>query len=75
MQNKLLAVWLHICIMRHMDIKKTRETLGLTQAQLGEKLGLDGSMISKMEGGTLAVGPRTALALEALLARAERGAS
>ena len=57
-----------------MDIKQTRETLGLTQAQLGEKLGLDGSMISKMESGTLLVGPRTALALEALLARAQKEA-
>ena len=54
------------------EVKQTRETLGLTQAQLGEKLGLDGSMISKMESGTLLVGPRTALALEALLARAQK---
>lgn len=59
--------------MRRMDIQKTRKALGLTQAQLGEKLGLDGSMISKMEGGILPVGPRTELALEALLARAGKG--
>lgn len=61
--------------MHRMDIKQARAVLGLTQAQLGEKLGLDGSMISKMEGGTLPVGPRTALAVEALLARAQKAAS
>ncbi len=55
-----------------MDIKQTRKALGLTQAELGEKLGIDGSVISKMEGGTVPVGPRTVLALEALLTRAEK---
>jgi predicted transcriptional regulator len=53
-----------------MDMKQTRKALGLTQSELGEKLGVDGSIISKMESGTVPIGPRTVLALEALLTRA-----
>jgi transcriptional regulator with XRE-family HTH domain len=53
-----------------MDIKETRKALGLTQAQLGEKLGVDHSVVSKMESGDLVVGLRTLLAMEALVTRA-----
>ena len=55
-----------------MNIKDTRKALGLTQAELGEKLGVDGSIISKMESGALIVGLRTQLAMEALVTRAKQ---
>ena len=54
-----------------MDIQKTRKALGLTQSQLGEKLGIHGSMVSKMESGHIIVGLRTMLALEALATKAK----
>ena len=54
-----------------MDIQNTRKALGLTQSQLGEKLGIHGSMVSKMESGHIVVGLRTILALEALATKAK----
>jgi len=54
-----------------MNIKETRKALGLTQSELGEKLGVDGSIISRMESGALIVGLRTQLAMEALVNRAK----
>ncbi len=39
------------------DIKALRESLGLTQAQLAEKLGLDRSSVSRMESGQHPKGP------------------
>jgi transcriptional regulator with XRE-family HTH domain len=56
---------------RVMDIQKTRKALGLTQSQLGEQLGIHGSMVSKMESGHMIVGLRTILALEALATKAK----
>ena len=58
-----------------MDIKQARKALGLTQAELGNQLGVDHSVVSKMEGGSLPVGQRTALAIEALLNRAGKAAA
>ena len=58
-----------------MDIKQARKALGLTQAELGSQLGIDHSVVSKMEGGTVPIGPRTALAIEALLNRAGKAAA
>lgn len=51
-------------------IKHTRKALGATQAELAAMLGINQSTVSRLERGTLAVDPRTALALEALAARA-----
>ncbi len=52
------------------EIRQTRKELGATQAQLADMLGINQSTVSRMESGTLEVDPRTALALEALKARA-----
>jgi predicted transcriptional regulator len=72
MQNKLLADTVHICKIAAMNIKETRKILGLTQSELGKKMGVDGSIISKMEKGTLIVGLRTLLAMEALVTRSKK---
>lgn len=50
-----------------MDIAEARKTLGLTQAELAAKLGINQATISRMEAGVLAVEPRTVLAMKALL--------
>lgn len=55
------------------EIRQTRKELGATQAQLADMLGINQSTVSRMESGTLEVDPRTALALEALKARAGAG--
>lgn len=55
-----------------MDIKATRKALGLTQAQLAEKLGVDHSTVSRFESGDIEPSERTLLAMEALVLRAER---
>lgn len=52
------------------DIASRRKALGLSQAELAEKLGLHQSTISRFERGELALDARTMLALEALSARA-----
>ena len=49
------------------DLKAVRKTLGLTQGQLAAKLGLTGTFIGLMERGEKSIGPRTILALQALL--------
>ncbi|RYD22758.1 MAG: XRE family transcriptional regulator [Lysobacteraceae bacterium] len=51
-------------------IKRTRKALNATQAELAAMLGLNQSTVSRLESGALEVDPRTALALEALVARA-----
>lgn len=51
------------------DIRATRRCLGVTQAELAELLGLNQSTISRLESGALPVDERTALAVEALMAR------
>jgi len=53
-----------------MDIRKTRKALGLTQAELAAKLGVDGSTVSRLETGELIPNERTLLAMEAIVARA-----
>lgn len=50
------------------NLRDIRRRLGLTQIEMGERLGLDQSTISRLENGALAVDKRTALALQALLA-------
>lgn len=55
-----------------MDIKQTRLALGLTQAELAEKLGISGSLLSRLESGDQPLTLRTILAIEALVTRAER---
>ena len=55
-----------------MDIKATRKALGLTQAELAKKLGVDHSTVSRFESGDIPLAERTLLAMEALAARAER---
>lgn len=55
-----------------MDIRQTRKALGLTQAQLAEKLGVDHSTVSRFESGEIPLSERTLLAMEALVARAQR---
>lgn len=50
------------------NLRDIRRQLGLTQIEMGEQLGLDQSTISRLEGGSLVVSKRTALAAQALLA-------
>lgn len=52
------------------NLRTARATLGLTQARLAERLGIDGPRLSKMETGTDPVDARTDLAVRALLAGA-----
>jgi transcriptional regulator with XRE-family HTH domain len=49
-----------------LDIPAIRKELNLTQAELGEKLGVTQGTISRFESGTLPVDKRTQLAIEAL---------
>lgn len=58
-----------------MDIKRIRERLGLTQAQMAAELGLTQSSVSRFETGDLTIDTRTRLAVEALEARATRPAA
>ncbi|MBK9496668.1 MAG: helix-turn-helix transcriptional regulator [Xanthomonadales bacterium] len=53
-----------------MEIKTARQALGLTQAQLAEKLGVDHSLVSRLERGEVVPSTRDKLAVEALLVRA-----
>lgn len=57
-----------------MDIKHTRQALGLTQAQLAETIGIHRVTIGKYEIGALEPTPCVILALEALTYRAEKAA-
>ncbi len=50
------------------SLRDIRRQLGLTQIEMGERLGLDQSTISRMENGSLVVDKRTGLAVQALLA-------
>lgn len=40
-----------------LDVKEIRETLGLTQAQLGAEVGVDQSTVSNWENGQQPKGP------------------
>lgn len=50
------------------ELRATRDRLGLTQAQLGDALGMHSNTIACMERGEKAITRRTATALELLLA-------
>lgn len=54
-----------------LDLLAHRKALGLTQAQLGEKLGYHWNMIARMERGEVPIQKRTWLAVRQL--RAARG--
>lgn len=51
------------------DIRATRRSLGVTQAELAALLGLNQSTISRLESGSLPLDERTVLAVEALVTR------
>jgi transcriptional regulator with XRE-family HTH domain len=55
-----------------MDIRATRRALGLSQAGLADKLGLNQATISRFETGNLPIDERTKLAIEAIAARAPK---
>lgn len=55
-------------------MSEAREKLGLTQTDLAKALGYENpSAVNRMESGTRPISRRTALALEALITRQERG--
>ena len=49
------------------DLLSIRKTLGLSQAELADRLGLHQSTISRFENGDLPLDKRTLLAAQALL--------
>ena len=53
-----------------MDIKALRKELGLTQSQLGDKLGLTQATVSRLESGEIKVDAVMRLALEHLRLKA-----
>lgn len=52
-----------------MDIKATRKAMGLTQAELAEKLGVNHATVSRLESGGIPLSKRTLLAMEALFSQ------
>jgi predicted transcriptional regulator len=54
------------------ELRAARKTLGVTQVELADLLGLHQSTISRLESGALPLDGRTRLALEALTTRAAR---
>lgn len=52
------------------DIKSVRNALNLSQAGLAAKLGVHQTTVSRFESGDLPMDERTALALDALMMRA-----
>lgn len=54
-----------------MDIRKERKALGWTQAQLAEQLGINHSMVSRMESGDIPLNVRTLIALEVIFKKAK----
>jgi transcriptional regulator with XRE-family HTH domain len=57
--------------MRLMDIRKERKALGWTQAQLAEQLGVNHSIVSRMERQEIPINLRTLIALEVIFKRAK----
>jgi transcriptional regulator with XRE-family HTH domain len=55
-----------------MDIRETRRSLGLSQAELAERLGLHQATISRFESGKLPIDERTTLAIDALVLRSSK---
>lgn len=55
------------------DLRAYRKRLGVTQAQLADRLGVHRVSIGKWETGVWPLPPSIVLACEALLARHERG--
>jgi transcriptional regulator with XRE-family HTH domain len=58
-----------------LDLRTIRKDLGLSQAELAEKLGLHQSAISRFETGDLRIDRRTELALAALQAEASQASA
>jgi transcriptional regulator with XRE-family HTH domain len=56
--------------MSDMDIRTIRKALGLSQAEMAEKLGLTQGTVSRFENGKLDLDERTRLAVEALRMKA-----
>lgn len=50
------------------DIKQIREALGLTQAEMAERLGIHQATLSRIETGAIAPDKRNLLAAKALMA-------
>ncbi len=57
-------------ILKAADLRKKRKALGWTQAQLAKKLGINHSMVSRMENEEIAINLRTLIALEAIFQEA-----
>jgi len=79
MRSCILPVKHYLCIdalgkrayKRHMDFRETRKALGLSQAELAEKLGVDQGTVSRYETGEIEMNARMELALEALMMKAK----
>lgn len=61
-----LGRWFIIARMTNEELKQRRETLGITQDQLAQILGVDMVTISRWERGTRSIPPHLPLALEAI---------
>lgn len=57
-------------ILKAADLRKKRKALGWTQAQLAKKLGINHSMVSRMESEEVSINLRTLIALEAIFQEA-----
>ena len=66
MQKIMLEPSPRVCMMHAMDVKATREAMGLSKTQLAEALGVNLSTVYRLEAGQIALVRRTELAIEAL---------
>jgi len=60
--------------MRPAELKALRKNLGMSQAQLAEKLGIDRVTVARWESGMRNIPPMLALALKALKPKRRKGA-
>lgn len=51
------------------DLRALRDVLGLTQAELAERIGMHPNSVSRMERGELAISARTAAVVRLLVSR------
>ena len=51
------------------DLRQLRDMLGLTQAELAERIGMHPNSVARMERGELAISARTAAAVRLLVSR------
>lgn len=51
------------------DLRAFRDMLGLTQAELAERIGMHPNSVARMERGELAISARTAAAVRLLVSR------